>query len=345
MKKIILFLIITSFVFPVFSTGSADGETPLVALVTDTGGIDDKSFNQGTWEGVKKFIDEQSLSDKQYTYLQSNSDADYIPNLSTVSDEGYKLIIAPGFLFVDAIAEVSKNYPDTHYLVIDTVVADRSNVVSAVFAEEQGSFLVGIAAGLKAQEMGVSSVGFIGGIDFDVIQRFESGFEEGVATVDSNIKVMVEYAGSFADPQKGQTIASKLYDSGAGIIFVAAGSTGNGVIKEAKDRVLQGNEVWVVGVDKDQYEEGYYDDAKSKSVILTSMLKRVDVAAYNVLKQEMAGAFAGGTVLKFDLMNGGVGIPENNPNLTDAQVKMILSYSDKVTDGMMTVSTLPKRLQ
>ena len=345
MRKIILFLIMVSFVFPAFSNGGTDGATPLVALVTDTGGIDDKSFNQGTWEGVKRFADEQSLNKKQYTFLQSNSDADYIPNLSTVSDEGYKLIIAPGFLFVDAVSEVSKNYPDTHYLVIDTVVADRSNVVSAVFAEEQGSFLVGVAAGLRAQEMGATAVGFIGGIDFDVIQRFESGFEEGVAAVSPNITVMVEYVGSFSDPQKGQTIASKLYDSGAGIIFVAAGSTGNGVIKEAKDRVIQGNDVWVVGVDKDQYAEGYYDDAKSKSVILTSMLKRVDVAAYDVMKQEMEGKFAGGTVLKFDIKNNGVGIPEVNPNLTDEQVKTILSYRDKVIDGSMTISTLPKRLQ
>jgi basic membrane protein A len=126
---------------------------------------------------------------------------------------------------------------------------------------------------------------------------------------------------------------------------VAAGSTGNGVIKEAKDRVIQGNDVWVVGVDKDQYAEGYYDDAKSKSVILTSMLKRVDVAAYDVLKQEMEGKFAGGTVLKFDIKNNGVGIPEVNPNLTDEQVKTILSYRDKVIDGSMTISTLPKRLQ
>ncbi len=122
-----------------------------VALVTDTGGIDDKSFNQGTWEGIQKFAEETGA---EITYAQSNSDADYIPNLSTFSEEDYDLIVAPGFLFVESMSEVSNNFPEQNYLLIDDVVADRPNVANAVFAEEQGSFLVGVAAAQATLDAG-----------------------------------------------------------------------------------------------------------------------------------------------------------------------------------------------
>lgn len=316
-------------------------DDPFVALVTDIGGIDDKSFNQGVWEGVTRFKQEYKIGG--ITFLQSESDADYIPNLSTISDEGYALIIAPGFLFVDAISEVSNNYPHTHFLAIDMAVEDRANVASAIFSEEQGSFLVGIAAALQAKKENFNKVAFIGGMDFDVIQHFESGFERGVEVIDPTIEILIEYAGSFADTQKGQTLAAKLFDQGAGIIFVAAGSTGNGVIKEAKDRVLQGKTVWVIGVDKDQYQDGIYEG--TKSVILTSMMKRVDVVAYEISKRELNGEFPGGSVIKFDLANKGVGIPAENPNLTDKIVETIESYTKQVIDGTLTVPVLPKRVQ
>lgn len=325
----------------VYAGGETESSEPIIALVTDVGGIDDKSFNQSTWEGVERFAKEFKI--KGYTYLQSESDADYIPNLSTVSDEGYKLVVAPGFLFTEAVAEVAANYPDVHYLIIDTVVADQPNVVSAIFSEEQGSFLVGVVAGLQAKKEGITKVGFIGGIDFDVIQRFESGYEAGVAAVAPNVEVMVEYAGAFNDAQKGQTIGAKLYDQGAGIIFMAAGGTGNGTIKEAKDRTLQGNPVWTIGVDKDQYADGIYEG--QKSVILTSMVKRVDVAAYSVAKSEMDGNFDGGAIIKFDLSNDGVGIPEKNPNVSKDILQEVEKYKEQIISGAITVPTLPNRLR
>lgn len=345
MKKLFcITLILIAIIGTTFAGGEGEGNgggEPQVALVTDIGGIDDKSFNQGTWEGVQRYAQDHNL--KGVTYVQSESDADYIPNLSTVSDEGYKLIVAPGFLFTDAIGEVSANYPDTNYLIIDSVVGDRDNVVSAVFSEEQGSFLVGVAAALAAQKQGFSKVGFIGGMDFDVIQRFESGFEAGVSAIDNNIEVLIEYAGSFTDTQIGQTIAAKLFDQGAGIIFSAAGATGNGAIKEAKDRVLRGENVWTIGVDRDQYLDGIYEG--DKSVMLTSMVKRVDVAAYNIIQAEMDGAFPGGSVVKFDLSNGGVGIPKDNPNLSNDIVSEVATYEQSIISGDIVVPTLPIRLQ
>ncbi len=314
-------------------------ETIAVGLVTDVGGIDDKSFNQGTWEGIQRFSEETGAEVK---YLQSENDADYIPNLSAFSDEELDLIVAPGFLFVDAMKEVSANFPDQKYLIIDDVV-DSPNVASAVFSAEQGSFLVGVAAALKAQDAGKDNVGFLGGMDFELIQYFESGFEAGVKAVDPNMTVQVEYAGSFADAQKGQTLAAKMYDAGAYVIYHAAGATGNGLIKEAKDRATNGQDVWAIGVDKDQYADGIYEG--EKSVILTSMMKRVDVAAYEVSKMTMEGKFPGGQKLVFTLENGGVGIPAENPNLTADMSAKVAEFEAKVKSGEITVPTLPSRLQ
>lgn len=315
-------------------------EVITVGLVTDVGGIDDKSFNQGTWEGIVRFSEETGSETK---YLQSETDADYIPNLSTFSDEELDLIIAPGFLFLDSLTEVSGNFPDQKYLLIDSVVADRPNVASAVFSAEQGSFLVGVAAALKAQEAGKDTVGFIGGMDFDLIQNFEAGFEAGVLAVSPDMKVLVEYAGSFADAPKGQTLAAKLYGEGAYVIYHAAGATGNGLIKEAKDRRTNAEDVWAIGVDKDQYADGIYEG--EKSAILTSMMKRVDVAAYDVAQQTLAGSFPGGQTLVYTLENGGVGIPETNPNLSDAITAKVKEFEGKVKSGEIVVPTLPSRLQ
>ncbi|MDI9472580.1 MAG: BMP family ABC transporter substrate-binding protein [Bacillota bacterium] len=314
-----------------------------VGLVTDTGGIDDKSFNQGTWEGVVRYAEENGLVlNEDYSFLQSISDADYIPNLSQYADQEADLIVAAGFLFEKAIDEISTNYPDQKILFIDAVV-DAPNVMSAVFAEHEGSFLVGVAAALKAQEAGKDMVGFVGGADFDLIQRFEAGFEQGVKAVAPDMQIVVQYASGFDKAEEGQSLATKMFDDGCYVIYHAAGGTGNGVIKEAKDRATEGQDVWVIGVDKDQYEEGFFGDG-SKSVILTSMLKGVDEAAYQACKEVAAGTFAGG-VRTFDLKADGVRIPDNNPNLTDEWVSIINEFAEKIKAGEIEVDPVPSRLK
>ena len=342
MKKILSFALILVLVGGLLAgCGAATEESFSVGLITDVGGIDDKSFNQSTWEGIERFqADNEGVTTK---YLQSDSDADYIPNLSTFSDEGLDLIIAPGFLFEEAMAEVSANFPEQKYLIIDMVVGERDNVANAVFAEHEGSFLAGAAAALKAEAEGQDTVGFIGGMDFDLIQRFEAGFEAGVYAVNPDMNVLVEYAGSFADTQIGQTLAAKMYDQGAYIIYHAAGGTGNGLIKEAKDRNTSGEEVWAIGVDKDQYEDGIYEG--EKSAMLTSMMKRVDVAAYDVSERTINGDFPGGEVLVYNLSNNGVGLPDENPNLSEDIVNTVAEYKTQVVDGEITVPELPTRLQ
>ena len=313
-----------------------------VGMVTDIGGIDDASFNQGTWEGLERFAQDMSLTERQYTYLQSGTDADYIPNLSTLADDGVRLIIAAGFLFEDAIAQASQNFPDTQFLLIDTKVSNP-NVASAIFSEEQGSFLVGVVAALQSQAEGKTKVGFLGGMEFDVIHRFEAGFEAGVQAVAPELEIMIEYAGDFAAPQIGQALAAKMYDSGASVVFHASGATGNGALKEVKDRALAGSPVWVIGVDRDQYQDGVY--AEGKSVTLTSMVKRVDVAAYDVAKMSYEGTFPGGQTLTFDLSNGGVSMPQNNPNVRAEFLETVEEYKAKVLSGEITVPKESSRLQ
>ncbi len=344
MKKLIAILLMAALTMTLAACGTTETEEVQfqIGLVTDVGGIDDKSFNQGTWEGVVMFAEENNLPEENYRYLQSASDADYLPNISAFSDEELDLIVMPGFLFEESLIEASANYPEQKYLIIDMVVVS-DNVASAVFAENQGSFLAGVAAALKAQEAGQDTVGFIGGMDFGLIQKFEAGFEAGVWAVDPEMTVLVDYAGSFVDAQIGQTLAAKQYDDGAYVIYHAAGGTGNGLIKEAKDRRSSGQDVWAIGVDKDQYADGIYEG--EMSAVLTSMMKRVDVAAYNVAVDTLNGEFPGGEILVFDLTNDGVGLPEENPNLSDAIIEKVAEFKQMILDGELEAPEVPTRLQ
>ncbi len=315
-----------------------EGDEFSIALVTDTGGIDDKSFNQGTWEGIENFSEETGA---KITYSQSNSDADYIPNLSAFSEEEYDLIVAPGFLFLESMLIVSENFPEQKFLLVDEVVPDRDNVASAVFAEEQGSFLVGVAAAKSALEAGENAVGFIGGVDFELIQKFEAGFIAGVKEVAPDMDVVVEYIGDFVSTEVAASYASRMYDDGVYAIYHAAGGAGNGLLKEAKDRRASGENVWAIGVDKDQYEEGIYGD-NGESAVLTSMIKRVDVASYNVSALTKEGKFPGGETLVFTLENDGVGIPEENPNLSDEIVALVDEYKVKLKNGDIVAPAVPE---
>jgi basic membrane protein A len=334
MKKALLVLVVAALIAaPVFAQFK-------VGLVTDVGGIDDKSFNQGTWEGIVRFGQEFKLPKGNYKYLQSSAEADYVPNLSTFADEGLSLIIAPGFLFEQSMTQVAKNYPTRKFLIIDAVV-NQPNVVSAVFAEHEGSFLVGVAAGLKAKADGKNIVGFLGGMQFPLIEKFQAGFEQGVKAVYPECTILVDYAGDFAAPDKGQALAQKQYNQGAYIIYHAAGGTGNGLIKEAKERSQKGDIRWAIGVDKDQYNDGIYSG--SKSAVLTSMMKRVDVAAYDVCKMTMDGKFPGGKVLTFTVANKGVGLPEKNPNLSADIVAKVKEYEALIASGKLKVSEIPAK--
>lgn len=297
-----------------------------VGLVTDIGGVNDKSFNQSSWEALEALSKEQGI---QHKYLQSNSSADYIPNLNQFVQGGYNLTWAIGFDLGDALKQVADANPNANLAIIDSVV-DAPNVASITFAENEGAFLVGVVAGMTTK---TNKVGFIGGAESPVIKRFEVGFQAGVKAVNPNAEVIPTYAGAYDKPDVGKSLASQLYNDGADIIFPAAGQTGNGVFNEAKARNnAGGTKVWVIGVDKDQSLE-FGDD-----VTLTSMIKRVDVAVKNVTQQVIDGTFKGGTVTNLTLKDDGVGLPETSKkNVSQEILDKVEEYKQKIISGEITV--------
>ncbi len=342
MKKIfyVLLLILIGIGFIVVSYNQNKKDIK-VALVCDVGNIDDKSFNQNAWEGILRYAKDNNLSKKNYMFATSPAKEDYVVNLSTFSDrKDIDLIIATGYFFEQPISIVASRYPNQNFLLIDAISKTDKNILSVTFNMNEGSFLVGVAAALKANSMSLDKIGFLGGVDGYIVQSFEAGFLEGIKTINPNIKVFIEYANDFANPTKGQQIASKMYDDGINIIFNVAGYTGTGLIKEAKRRAKKGEDVWVIGVDKDQYEEGIY--AAGKSVILTSMLKKIDSIIYNSIDLVKQGEFKGGSKV-YGLKDRFIGLPQNNPNLKEEWLKIIKTYKDDIVSGKIIVPNKPFR--
>lgn len=298
-----------------------------IGMVTDVGGVNDKSFNQSAWEGLKKVTAETSAETK---YLESKGDADMEPNLNSFVKEGYSLTWGIGFLFFDAMTKVAAENPDAKLAVIDSVV-EAPNVASVTFAEHEGSYLVGVVAGLMTK---TNKIGFVGGMDIPVIKRFEAGFKAGVAAVKPDAKVEVNYTGDFGKPDLGKLAAATMYDAGVDIIFHAAGGTGNGVFNEAIDRKKNGADIWVIGVDKDQSLE-FGDE-----VTLTSMMKGVETAVHKVTKDLIAGNWAGGTVQELGLKDNAVGLPDTSSKNVPADIlAKVEEYKQKIVSGEIKVPT------
>ncbi|WP_025692216.1 BMP family lipoprotein [Paenibacillus zanthoxyli] len=314
------------------NTGSGEATTDnsniKIGMVTDVGGVNDKSFNQSAWEALKALEKESGV---KVQYLQSNSSANYEPNLNQFVKDGYSLTWGIGFDMGDSLKKVAGENPDAKLAIIDNVV-DAPNVESVTFSENEGSFLVGVVAGLTTK---TNKVAFIGGMQSPVIKRFEAGFKAGVAAVNPSAKVTVTYAGAYDKPDTGKSLAATLYDAGNDIIFPAAGATGNGVFNEAKSRnKAGGSKVWVIGVDKDQSLE-FGDD-----VTLTSMMKRVDEAVKVVSKQVIDGTFKGGTTTVLGLKDNGVGLPETSKANVSADIlAKVDDYKQQIIDGKIKVPT------
>src|SRR5690625_2665888 len=282
-----------------------------VAMVTDTGGIDDKSFNQSAWEGLQAWGETAGVEKGSdgFDYAQSEDDSDYLPNFTRLVKNDFDLVFGVGFLLEDAVSDIAEQFPDNYFAIIDTVV-EAPNVASMTYAEHEGSFLAGVAAAMKTE---TNKLGFVGGVDSDLINKFEVGFVAGVKSVDPDIEIDIQYAEDFNAVDKGKLIASNMYNSDIDIIYHAAGNTGNGVFAEAKD-IKQNDpdrEIWVIGVDRDQYEEGLNED-ESFSVTFTSMVKRVDVTVEALTEEAAAGDFPGGEILEYGIEDGAISIADTN---------------------------------
>ncbi len=349
-KAFVLFALFAMIAAGAFANGGSDSSAMAdkmkVGMVTDSGTIDDKSFNQGTWEGILMAA-EEGLASEKYLKPAGETEADYVQEIGNLYDAGYKFIVTPGFKFETAIFAAQDKYPEAKFVLIDgyphagdwaPVVGP--NTVSIFFAEEQSGFLAGVAAALQLEN---GEAGFIGGMEIPAVQKFNWGFQQGVNYANDNLgtDVMVKaenvvYQGTFSDVAAGQQLAAGMFDKGVNVIFCAAGGVGIGGINEAKARAKNGEEVWIVGVDVDQYSEGIYDG--DKSIILTSAMKYIGVAAYDMIQAELDGSFPGGEMLTFDASNNGIGIPPTNPNLDSSVVNKVSDVFDMIASGDIAVA-------
>jgi basic membrane protein A len=317
------------------------GDQVTVRLLTDATGIDDKSFNAAAWRGILEFYgdtwDSTSKRGTLYDVVTAQTQDMYVPNLRQAVDEQYDLITATGFTFSDSVTEVATDNPEQKFLIVDVDWINLPNVLNIVFAEQEGSYLVGVAAAFKAQADGVNNpkFGFIGGIASPTITKFEVGFILGVLSVLPDAQFVEYYANDWGRPDLAKTQAKNWFDSGVYAIYSAAGGTGNGAIAQAKEYRLQGKNVWAIGVDSDQFEEGLFND--SDSAVLTSMLKRVETALVYALDAVQKGVFKG-EIITLDLRADGVGYATTNKKaLTGDIVSQIEDVKNRVISGEIKV--------
>jgi len=319
--------------------GEGDGADFKVGMVLDIGGVDDDSFNEAANTGLQAAGEDFGA---EVTFLEPNEDGSNRGDLlRQLAEDGNDLVIGVGFLFAesmggteDAPGGIAAEFPDTSFAIIDDASFEADNVTSLVFAEEQGSFLVGAAAALKS---GTGQIGFIGGVETPLIQKFEAGFIAGVAAVDEAAEVEVNYItqppdfAGFADPASARTIADGMYDNEIDVVYHAAGGSGEGLFQSAAaaDRLA-------IGVDSDQYQQV---EADVQPCILSSMLKRVDVAVYTAIESLVNGELEPGS-LTFDLANDGIGYATDGGQLDDV-TGQIDELKQQIIDGEIEVPTAP----
>ncbi|WP_250228768.1 BMP family ABC transporter substrate-binding protein [Anaeropeptidivorans aminofermentans] len=295
-----------------------------VGMITDTGGVNDQSFNQSAWEGLQAFEQETGA---KVSYRESEQEANYGPNIDSLVDADTDLIWGIGFMMGDAISNAATTNPDIKFAIVDNAYDETpANLTAVVFRAQEPSFLVGYMAGMTTE---TNKVGFVGGIKGEVIDQFEFGYRAGVAyaakELGKEIEVLVQYADSFGDDAKGKAIATSMYTNGADIVFHAAGNVGQGVIAAAKDM-----DKLVIGVDRDQ---AYL----APDNVMTSALKLVGAAMKDVSKRIADGEELGGQTLAYGIAEESAGIPPyegSTANLVDKEVyDKTMEIKDKIVSG------------
>ncbi|MER5523811.1 MULTISPECIES: BMP family ABC transporter substrate-binding protein [unclassified Streptomyces] len=316
------------------SSGKYNGKG--IGLAYDIGGKGDQSFNDAAYAGFQKAEKEFGIGGSDIEPQDGESDADKVQRLNTLAKAGYNPIIGVGYSYAPAVKEVAAKYPNITFGMIDDSTINEKNVVDMVFAAEQSSYLAGVAAASATKK---DHIGFIGGVDIPLIHTFEAGFDQGAKSVNPKIKIESQYLtqtaaeGGFSSPDKGKTAAQGQIDSGADVIYHAAGLSGQGVIEAAATA-----KVWAIGVDSDQYAQDAL--AKYKDYILGSALKNVGGAVYDLVKSVYEGKPESG-VVNGTLKTGGVGFADTNPKykaLTKV-VEAVDKAKQDIIDGKVTVNT------
>lgn len=331
---------------PATTAAAPEPEEPAakVCLVLDIGGLGDQGFNDMAYDGYQKALADFNV---EGTFLEPDEGGENRGELLDLcAADGNDLVIGNGFLFAGAITETAANYPDVNFAITDETFVEGENIRSMVFAEEQGSYLVGVAAALQT-ESGI--VGFVGGVDIPLIHAFEAGFLQGVKSVDPNITIISKYASvppdfsGFNDPVKGKEIALAMYEEGADVVYHAAGGTGIGVCQAtAEHSSASGEKDWCIGVDTDQITTIGSAFPETKEYFLSSMLKQVDVAVYNAIKDTVNGEFGSGSdggpnVIRENLASGGIDISYTGGYI-DGIKDSIEAAREEIISGAVTVS-------
>ena len=297
----------------------------LVALISDIGKFNDRSFNQSQKEGLDRAKAELGIKTAE---LQSNSTSDYIPNLTQAVRKKANLIIAAGFLLADATNTVAKDNPNIHFAITDydvkgTPFNGRKNVMGLTYAANESGCLVGyLAAEMAKKQGGKQIIGAVGGLKIPPVDIWIAGYQYCAKLYNPNIKVLIGYSQDFVASDKCKTVAQNLIGQGAQVLFQVAGLCGLGTLKAADDAGI-----WGIGVDKDQY-----NDAKR---VLTSGVKRVDVGVYDAVKAAQNGNFKGGTDLLFNLKNNGMSVGKINPAVPKSYITLMNQYKQQIINGTL----------
>ncbi len=281
-------------------TTTGGGSTFKVGLSTDTGGLNDRSFNHLAYVGMLRAEKQLGV---QGRVVLANSSADYIPNLSALARQGYDLVIGVGFTEIQAMESVAKSYPKTHFAIVDVSNADEGhlpNVEGLLFREQEAGYLAGYAAGLAAKDRSGKVVSTVGGQKQPPVDRYIAGFQAGAKAAFPGVQTVNGYSNDFSIPAKCKEVALNQIAAGSVVVFQVAGGCGLGALDAAKEK-----SVWGIGVDADQGYLGTY--------VLTSALKRVDTAVFNSIKAAQAGNFQGGRDVVYGIDVGGVGIGKFSP--------------------------------
>ena len=302
-----------------------------LALVTDLGTIDDKSFNQGAWEGLKKYTEENSITYKYYQPQEGTTDA-YLETIGLAIEGGAKLVVCPGFLFEEPIYIAQDKYPDIHFILLDGEPHDAdynyktgSNVMPILFQEDQAGFLAGYAA----VKDGYTKLGFMGGMAVPAVIRFGYGFVQGAefaAEEDgvTDVEVMYNYTGGFAATPEAQSMAASWYQNGTEVIFGCGGAVGNSVMAAAQEKNAK-----TIGVDVDQSSES--------DTVITSAMKLLSNSVYDGVKDFYDGKFPGGKTSVFTVENNGVGLPMETSKFEKFSQEQYDAIYKKLADGEITL--------
>jgi basic membrane protein A len=305
------------------STASANGGGFKVGLSTDIGGLNDRSFNHLAYVGLQRAQKELGIHTR---VVQSNSPSDYIPNLTALARQGYDLVIGVGFTEIQAVAAVAKQFPKTHFAIVDVSNADENhlkNVEGLLFKEQEAGYLAGYAAGLAAKAKGANTVSSVGGQKQPPVDRYIAGFQAGAKAALPGVKTLNGYSQDFEIQAKCKEVALNQIAAGSVVVFQVAGGCGLGALDAAHTK-----NVWGVGVDADQGYLGPW--------ILTSALKRVDTAVFDSIKDAKDGNFKGGEDAVYGMTVNGVGIGKFSPNAPKSIPAAVDKVKQQIVSGKIT---------